>query len=112
MLNGTILSAADYHVDVRDNARLHAALAIDTSYNKERVLAYAENYNWNKILAIARCIRPDLDTPADIDSKSEDLSIVDTKLALEILKKRFGQDGWISLEESLRGTLERIPQRA
>lgn len=103
---------AEYFVNVKDTAKLHAALVTELSFDKERVFAFAEPYNWNSVLAIARRLRPDLEFPADIEDNSEDLSTVDNASALQILKERYGQTGWTGLEESLRENLQAVPKQS
>lgn len=95
---------------MKDVAKLHVAAMTDSSIKGERILAFAETWNWNKIIDIVERIRPDLKdkAPARLESNDEDLSTVDTALAVRILKERFGQDGWSKLEDSLKANLASV----
>lgn len=95
-------SLPEYYVHPADTARLHVAAATDSSIQNERILAYAEPYNWNQILAIARRIKPEENFPADLESDAKDISTVANEFAADILRKRFGQDGFQPLEKGVR----------
>lgn len=89
-----------------DTALLHVAALTDLSVNNERIMAFAEPYNWNRILQICRKLRPELDLPADLEDDSKDLSTVDTELSKKLLKENFGKNGFIPLEQSLKECLD------
>lgn len=97
---------AEYFVNVRDTARLHAAVATDPSISGQRVFAYATPYHWDTILDHLRKTKPDFkDYPDNLDDGKQDLSTVDNGPALAILKARFGQSEWIPLEQSVSETV-------
>jgi hypothetical protein len=56
-----------------------------------------------------RKARPDAKIPEDLKDKSKDLSkILPKARAEEILKKNFGQNGFIGLEESVKANIEKL----
>lgn len=102
-----ILTRAEWFVNVRDTALLHIAALIDADITNERVFAFAEPYNWNSLLAAMRKARPDAKVPEDLKDNSKDLSkVLPRARAEEILKKNFGQNGFVGLEESVRQNIE------
>lgn len=99
-------SIIEYYIHPRDTARLHVAAATDSSVAGERILAFAEPYNWNQILDICRKARPQANVPANLDNDDKDLSTVDNELARSILKNRFGQEDLLPLEKGIVDTLD------
>ncbi|KAI4797303.1 NAD(P)-binding protein [Aureobasidium sp. EXF-8845] len=98
-----------WFVNVQDTARLHVAALIDADIKNERVFAFAEPYNWNSVLAAMRKARPDAKIPEDLKDNSKDLSKVLPKArAEEILKKNFGQNSFIGLEESIKANIDNL----
>lgn len=89
-----------YFVDVRDTARLHVIALIDPECNGERLFAFAAPFTFNDILAVFRKQNPDKKFPEDRSGFGEDLSVIPTKQAEEMLKKHYGK-GWTGLEESI-----------
>jgi hypothetical protein len=88
---------------------LHVAALIDADIKNERVFAYAEPFNWNDVLAAMRKARPDAKIPEDLKDNSKDLSeVLPVARAKEILKKNFGQDSFIGLEESVKANIENL----
>ena len=96
-------------MDVRDNARLHVAALTDGDINNERVFAFAEPFNWNDILRILRKLRPGHDFGEDMENNVTDESIVAQHgRADEILKKNFGGNGFVGLEESVMANIAHL----
>jgi hypothetical protein len=103
------LIRTEWFVNVQDTARLHIAALIDADIKSERVFAFSEPYNWNSVLAAMRKARPDSKVPEDLEDNSKDLSKVLPKArAEEILKKNFGQDKFIGLDESIRANIQNL----
>ncbi|KAK9896078.1 NAD(P)-binding protein [Cystobasidium minutum MCA 4210] len=94
-----------YFVHPVDTARLHVAAATDPSIKDERLFAFSEPYTWNKILEIARRVKPDVQWPADLENDDKDLSTVANEPSVKISKERFGQDGFLSLERGVTDAL-------
>lgn len=95
----------EYYVHPVDTARLHVAASTDSSIKSERIFAYAEPYNWNNLLEIARRVKPDEEIPDDLENNDKDLSKVANELSIKILKERFGQDGFLPLEKGVTDAL-------
>lgn len=88
-------------VNVQDTARLHVAALIDPDVEDQRLLAFAEPYSWNSILACLRKMYPNKEFPDDIKDEPRDLSKLDTSHEASLLQK-FGRSGFTGLEESIR----------
>lgn len=99
-----------WHIDVVDDARLHLIAAVlDESLANERIFAFAQTFTWNQLFAAVKKVRPD--TKANLEPKKddpEDLSKVPNELGAKLLKKWYGQDGYKSLEESVKENLEGV----
>lgn len=88
-----------------DDARIHIAALVDKTVCNERILAFDEPFNWNKVAAIVEKItgrRSVQDDPND----GEDLSEVDNARGAELLRKWWGQNGYQGLYESVRQNIE------
>jgi hypothetical protein len=96
-------------VNVKDVAVLHVATILDEDIKEERIQAWAARFNWNDVLAIMRRLYPthkfvdDFSEPAAVSTTTDDI------VALKLLKKWAGQDGWKSLEDGIRETLSSLP---
>lgn len=88
-------------MDVQDVALLHVAAAIHPGVESERIFAFAEPFNGDRLLAILRKLYPDRSFPANFQSDQDLSNIVPRKRAEEILRD-MGSDGWTSLEETVR----------
>lgn len=94
-----------YYVNVQDTARIHVAALLYSDIESERLFAWAAPFNWNDMLEIFRKLYPDKDFMDDIPNLGKDLSKVANKKAEDLLK-RFGKDGWTSLEQSIKDATE------
>ena len=88
-----------------DDAILHVAALIHPDVKDERIFGFATPYNWSLFLSIFRKLYPQKEFIADIPGEGQDLSKVPNEKALHLLKE-LGQDGWTSLEDSLRANTE------
>lgn len=88
-------------VNVGDTARLHVAALIDPEVRDQRILAFAFPYNTNDVLGVLRKLCPGKDFPPDIEGLGRDLSRLDNRPGEKLLRK-FGREGWMGLEESVR----------
>ncbi|CAG8958193.1 hypothetical protein HYFRA_00000545 [Hymenoscyphus fraxineus] len=95
-----------WFVDVEDLGLLHVAAAVEEDVKGERIFGYADKFTWNRVLRALRTIFPDRKIIDDYtDEKVQDVTTVSTERAVELLK-RFGQDGWTSLEKSIENTVK------
>lgn len=99
-------STAEYFVDVRDSARLHVAALTNPDVKSERIFAFAEAFNWTDIYTVLRKAFPDRKIPDDIPNEPRDISTVKTWGRSVELLKALGQDGFVSLEDSLKANAE------
>ncbi|KAL8825860.1 MAG: hypothetical protein Q9170_007630 [Blastenia crenularia] len=88
-------------VDVQDTARLHVAALMDPEVESQRILAFAEPFNFNDVLGCLRKLYPEKGIQGDIEGLGRDLSKLDNSPGAKLLRK-FGRKGWASLEESVR----------
>ena len=88
-------------INVKDTARLHVSALADPRVENERILAFAEPFNWNDILAHLRRLYPERKFPEDITDAPRDLSTLDNSRGAHLLQA-YGRDGWTSLEESVK----------
>lgn len=88
-------------VDVKDTARLHVSALTDPRVENERILAFAEPFNWNDILAVLRKLYPDRTFPKDIPNCPRNLNTLDISRGVQLLRA-YGRDGFTGLEESVK----------
>lgn len=90
-----------WFVDLEDTVLLHIAALTQEDVKNERLLGFADTFNFNSWLSVFRQLDPSKPWPADDRAQKEDLCEVDTKRELELLK-RFGQQGWTSFYNSVQ----------
>ncbi|KAK2606522.1 hypothetical protein N8I77_005265 [Diaporthe amygdali] len=108
---GTAAVIPQYFVDIVDNARLHLCAAVlDESLKNERIFAFAEPVNVKDAVAAIKKVRPDADeSKMKIDpNEQRDLSKVPNEVGARLLKQWYGQDGYKSLQQSIKENLEGI----
>lgn len=88
-------------VTVKDTARLHVSGLTDPRVENERLLAYAEPFNWNDVLAQLRRLYVDRSFPKDIVDAPRDLSTVDNSREAHLLQAN-GRNGFTGFEESVK----------
>lgn len=93
---------AEHYVDVRDTGRLHVAALTNPSVKSERIFAAAAPFTWAAIFAVLRKTYPDAKVPDDIPNEVEDTARFKTWGRSVELLKALGQDGYVSLEESVK----------
>ena len=94
-------------INVRDTALLHVASLIDPDVENERIIGFAEPYNWNDILAVLRKLCPEKTFPEDLKDCPRDLMKIPTERGAELLRK-FGRNGWTGLEESVKENIAHL----
>ncbi|KAK5652993.1 hypothetical protein OQA88_9279 [Cercophora sp. LCS_1] len=107
-LEALSLSPAIYTVDVKDVAVLHAAAVIDPEVKNARLQAWADNTNWNGLLAILRKQWPDKKFIDDLPGLGTMSITTDFTQPLGLLKKWAGQEGWKPLEETVDDNIRGI----
>ncbi|KAL9114960.1 MAG: hypothetical protein Q9227_001203 [Pyrenula ochraceoflavens] len=97
---------ASYHSDTEDVALLHVAGLTQEDVKGERLFAFEETFNFNGWVKVFRELAPGKGWPEEDPGQARDLSMVDTKREVELLK-RFGKKGWASFYDSVkRATVE------
>lgn len=101
----------EYFIDVVDNARLHLCAAVlDESLQNERIFAFGGHINEKDSIEAIKKARPDVDESklkVDPDER-RDLTKVPNEVGAGLLKEWYGQDGYKSLQQSLKENLEGI----
>ena len=92
-------------VNVQDTARLHVAALLAPDLQNKRILAFAQPYNWNDVLAVLRKSFPEKNFVEDDPSIGRDLSELDNSQETELLRA-FGTNGFTGLEESVKENCE------
>ncbi|KAL9941454.1 hypothetical protein ACHAQF_003640 [Verticillium nonalfalfae] len=95
----------EYFVDVQDDALLHCAAVLHPDVQSERVFAFAEPVNGDKVLAVLRKLYPSRSFPDNFRAE-EDLTDIAPRKRAEALLRDLGREGWTSLEESIKGNTE------
>ncbi|KAI9167979.1 Aldehyde reductase 2 [Paramyrothecium foliicola] len=94
-----------YMVDVVDCARLHLIALIDGTVQNERIIAFNVPFNWNVVLDQFRTLFLDKSF-VENQQQGEDVSEVDNAQGAELLIKRYGQQGYTPLKESLQQNIK------
>lgn len=93
-------------VDARDCALLHVIALTNPAVKNERLLGYAETFDYNKYIGIMKKIAPEeTGHLKNIENCPVDLSTVDSARSEELLKG-VGLKGWTTLEESMQLLLD------
>ncbi|PCG98250.1 NAD-dependent epimerase/dehydratase [Penicillium occitanis (nom. inval.)] len=98
--------SATYHIDVKDVAVLHVAAILDPKISNERLQAWAENCNWNDMLAILRRLYPQRHFIDDLPNQQRLSISTDLTLPLQLLKKWGNQTGWRTLEQTIKDNVQ------
>jgi hypothetical protein len=102
---------ADFHIDVRDTARLHVAPLIDPEIKNERLFAFNEVYDWEQVLGILHELRPEWINKEVFKESRKNLGIVERRQRTEeILRKDFGQPGLTSMKDSIEANIAHIKE--
>ncbi|KAI0882237.1 aldehyde reductase [Annulohypoxylon maeteangense] len=96
-----------YFVDVRDNAALHVAALIYPDVEGERLFAFSEPFNGNKIIRTLKKIYPDREFGEEEPNAATERSTVANERAEELLRRMTGH-GWTSFEDSIRVAAKEI----
>ena len=94
---------ASYFAHVRDVALLHIATLTQEDVKNERLLAFAETFNFNSWLEVFRQLDPSKPWPEHDPAQLHDLTKTDGRREMELLG-RFGLGGWTSFYDSVRMT--------
>ncbi|GKT89980.1 aldehyde reductase II [Colletotrichum tofieldiae] len=92
---------AQWFCDVVDIARVHIAALLFSDVQSERLIAYADRFNINDLLAVFRDAQPDRSFPADLPGLASDLGTVANERAAELIRRLQGGKGWTSLKDCI-----------
>lgn len=92
---------------MHDVALLHVAALLDPDIKGYRLQAWAEPANWNDLLAVLRRLCPGCSSiPADLPNPSHIELTTDTTDCVRLLKRWSRQDGFKTMNEAIRDTLD------
>jgi hypothetical protein len=102
--------STEYFVSTQDTALVHIGALIYDDVNDERLLVFAEKFNWNGILDLLRKLYPEKSFEANVENEVVDLSTVRNERAEEILRRvkgvAEGKSAWDGLEDKIREATE------
>ncbi|KAL9480907.1 hypothetical protein ACSS6W_005693 [Trichoderma asperelloides] len=96
------------YVNVKDVAVLHVAAILDEDTKEERIQAWAGPFNWNDVLAILRRLYPTHEFVEDLPESAAISARADDSVPLKLLRKWAKQDGWKSLEDTVRENISSL----
>lgn len=112
MLTSRTANHQSHFVDVHDIALLHVATALDPDVKNERVQAWGTFNNWTTVLQVLHKLYPDQRLAAEAPDQVSEVTITtDMSLALHLLKKWGGQDGFRPLEVMIKDTIDPVAER-
>ncbi|KAF2197631.1 NAD(P)-binding protein [Delitschia confertaspora ATCC 74209] len=102
--------SAQFYVDVEDTALLHMAALTQPDVQNERLFAFAAKFTWNEILYIFRKLYPERTFLKDVQEPPADVGTISGEVhdRAEELLRRFGKNGFTSLERALEKATEQI----
>jgi hypothetical protein len=81
----------------------------DPDVANERIFGYGDKYSYNDIMDILRKISPEHEFPENKPNLAADQSrILRKSRAEELLRKHYGQNGFIGLEETVKDTVAHV----
>lgn len=101
------LYAAEFFVDVDDDALIHLGALIIPEVQNERLFAFSEPYSWNVVIDTLKKLYPKRTFPDGLPGLGKDLSHPPVERAEQILKK-LGAPGFKPLEQSLKEAFDTI----
>jgi len=93
-------------VDVQDIAAIHVAAILDPEVKHKRLQCWGHHANWNDFLAVLRELRPQREFVNDYPEYFQLSASADQSDFLAILKKWTGQNGYKSLRNSIKETID------
>ncbi|KAK0648649.1 putative aldehyde reductase 2 [Cercophora newfieldiana] len=99
---------ASIYGDVKDVALIHVAAVLDLEVKNARLQSWGHSSHWNEILSILRRLRPGKEFVDDYPDLHHLKVLADQTESVELLKRWSDQPGkqeWISLEESILGSI-------
>lgn len=93
----------EWHINVRDDARVHVAALLDPSVGSQRLFPFATPFNWTDMIGILRKLRPGNEKiPNPPPNEGRDtVEIKPRKKAEDLMISFFGVPGYVGLEESI-----------
>ncbi|KAL8383514.1 hypothetical protein RB595_010630 [Gaeumannomyces hyphopodioides] len=98
--------ASTWFVDARDVGRLYVACLTLPDLDGRRVYGFAKRFSWPRVLDIMKELYPQRAEWPDLPDAGWDAFDVPTDEAEELIRQVGDGSGWISLEDSIRDTVE------
>ncbi|KAK0707265.1 aldehyde reductase [Lasiosphaeris hirsuta] len=99
---------ATFLSDIKDVTMLHVAAVLDPGVQNARIQAWGRGCNWNDILAVARRLYPQHEFIDDLPGMTRLSVTTDESAALRLLSEWTGQDGWRTLEQTVRDGIDSV----
>jgi len=96
---------SQWHVDVRDDARVHLLSLTSEEVANKRLWTVSDPWGWNDILAILRKNFPDKPVPADVEDPTKGPTC-QLRIEHDLATKLVGK--WIGLEKSVVDTAKSV----
>lgn len=91
---------------------MHAAALLDPDVNSARLQAWNSPFNWRDVAAIIHRLYPDSRVITDVEDSPRPTLTADTEEPLRLLKAWGGRDGFRSLEEAVKDTVDGVIQNS
>ncbi|KAL8407401.1 hypothetical protein RB594_006295 [Gaeumannomyces avenae] len=105
-LDAHVHMAPQWFVDARDVGRLYVACLTLPGLDRRRVYGFAKRYSWPRVLDIMKALYPQRTEWPALPEAGWDAFDVPTNDAEDLIKQVGDGSGWISLEDSIRDTVE------
>lgn len=94
--------STEYFISTEDCALLHIAALIFSDVSSERIYGFAQQWDFNKILAIYRETWPDKKFPEDATIEAADGVKPPRERAEEVLRWVKNGEGWDNLDKAVK----------
>jgi nucleoside-diphosphate-sugar epimerase len=94
-----------WYINMNDVARLHLAAAFDATVIGQRFIAAAAKFDWNELIDVVQKLAPTAKVAPRLVNPDKNLGENDNAPGAALLKKWWGQEGYVGLEQSIRKNL-------
>lgn len=95
---------SEWHIDVRDDAKLHVAALLDPNTQHRRLFAFSKPFRWSRLVDVLKRHRPEnraIPEPPAADDWLDGTELPPLQVAQDCIKSVFGESEYIDLEESV-----------
>jgi nucleoside-diphosphate-sugar epimerase len=95
-----------WHIDAKDAGKLYVAALVTPGVNGERIFGFGDRYSWFRVRQIQTQLYPTKEIAPIVDLGTDQTEVPNQRG--EELLRGLGQNGWTSLEESVKANTESI----